>query len=145
MPAGDAWHVAQRWMRKAENDLRNVVIVLAAEDPPLDTVCFHAQQAAEKYLKALLTCHGIPFGRTHDLSLLVDRLPPDSGVPGAVGDLEEPSHAAVEARYPGPDDDIDRALAEHLVEQALCVRSAVTAELAAFSPAGREGWPGEPA
>jgi len=42
------------WVRKAELDFQTVVR-LVAEDNFRDIVVFHAQQAAEKYLKALLT------------------------------------------------------------------------------------------
>ena len=43
------------WVEKAEHDLRNAEYVLTlAERRPFDTVCFHCQQCAEKYLKALL-------------------------------------------------------------------------------------------
>ena len=45
-PAVDAW------IRKAENDFKNIRATLVRADPAWDTVCFHAQQAAEKYLKA---------------------------------------------------------------------------------------------
>jgi HEPN domain-containing protein len=44
---------------------------LAAEEVPWDTVCFHAQQAAEKMLKALLVFHGQLPPRTHDLVALL--------------------------------------------------------------------------
>jgi HEPN domain-containing protein len=40
---------------------------------PWDTVCFHAQQAAEKLLKALLVAHEDVVSRTHDLSALFGR------------------------------------------------------------------------
>jgi hypothetical protein len=40
------------WLRKADHDLLNIRNNLAAKDIPWDTVCFHAQQAAEKVLKA---------------------------------------------------------------------------------------------
>ena len=40
------------WIRKAENDLKNIRASLVRADPAWDKVCFHAQQAAEKYLKA---------------------------------------------------------------------------------------------
>lgn len=42
------------WVLKAEHDLLNIENNLAAREIPWDTVCFHAQQCAEKYLKALL-------------------------------------------------------------------------------------------
>ena len=47
--------VVRGWVEKAEHDLRNAEYVLSMEhDCPTDTVCFHCQQCAEKYLKALL-------------------------------------------------------------------------------------------
>lgn len=46
------------WGRKAEHDLLNIQNNLAASNVPWDTVCFHAQQAAEKLLKAFLIHHG---------------------------------------------------------------------------------------
>lgn len=47
----------QAWLRKADNDLLNAENNLAATRAPWDTVCFHAQQAAEKVLKAFLVFH----------------------------------------------------------------------------------------
>jgi HEPN domain-containing protein len=40
-------------------------------------VCFHAQQAVEKLLKALLVFAGVPFARTPDVIQLVQLLPGD--------------------------------------------------------------------
>jgi HEPN domain-containing protein len=46
------------WIAKAENDLLNVENNLLASRVPWDTVCFHAQQVAEKLLKAFLVFRG---------------------------------------------------------------------------------------
>jgi len=120
------------WIRKAESDLKNIELVLPAPDAPLDTVCFHAQQAAEKYLKALLTFHSIPFRKTHDLPELVLLLPRDSLVPPAVGDLTKLTYAAVALRYPSSptETEYDRWVAEDMVRQAYTVRTAVRDDLA---------------
>ncbi len=59
--------LAKRWFQKAENDLLNVQNNLNAEHYPSDTVCFHCQQAAEKYLKGFLAWHKVAFAKTHDL------------------------------------------------------------------------------
>jgi HEPN domain-containing protein len=60
------------WVEKAEHDLRNATHTLTLEeDCPFDTVCFHAQQCVEKYLKALLTLRQIEFSKTHDLTELL--------------------------------------------------------------------------
>lgn len=56
--------------RKAENDWENASSGLA-HDVPLDTVCFHIQQTAEKLLKALLASRGIEYPLTHDLRRLL--------------------------------------------------------------------------
>jgi len=120
----------QAWIHKAENDFRNIELVLPAPDAPFDTVCFHAQQAAEKYLKALLVFLSIPFGRTHDLPELVALLPVDCLVQSEVGDLTELTDAAVATRYPGDIEEYDRATTESMVQTAYGVRSAVLKELA---------------
>ncbi len=68
--------VVSEWVAKAENDLKNAVLVLrAGKHCPTDTVCFHAQQVVEKYLKALLTMHGIPFPKTHNIRKLIEIVP----------------------------------------------------------------------
>ena len=59
------------WLLKAESDLANVRMCLAAEQA-LDTACFHAQQAAEKFIKAYLTAHDIDFPFVHNLEKLVE-------------------------------------------------------------------------
>jgi HEPN domain-containing protein len=58
------------WVAKAGNDLLNIDNNLRSTDVPWDTVCFHAQQVAEKLLKAILAAHGEIVPRTHDLSAL---------------------------------------------------------------------------
>jgi len=110
-------NLVTEWTRKAKNDLKTARLVLSAEDGPLDTVCFHAQQVAEKALKALLTHQGTPFSKTHSLQLLLDML--------AVPDLEAYREAciilsgyAVEARYPGDSADPEREEAEQAVKMA---------------------------
>lgn len=47
-------------------------ILRRAAESPLETTLFHAQQAAEKTIKAVLVHHGIVFRRTHDLIELFD-------------------------------------------------------------------------
>jgi len=56
MPADErVVSVVRGWVQKAESDLKTAVLVLhAGEEGLADTVAFHAQQCAEKYLKALL-------------------------------------------------------------------------------------------
>jgi HEPN domain-containing protein len=59
------------WVRKAENDWKAIRACLHGSDPPWDAVCFHAQQAAEKFLKAFLVAHRVVPPRVHDLVKLL--------------------------------------------------------------------------
>ncbi len=61
---------------KAEEDI-SAAKTLAADSPPLkNTACFHCQQAAEKYLKALLQELGMAVPKTHVLEDLLNLLLP---------------------------------------------------------------------
>jgi len=62
--------LARGWWRKGENDLANARLCVAANQA-LDTACFHAQQATEKYLKAYMAFNGIEFPFIHNLEKLV--------------------------------------------------------------------------
>jgi HEPN domain-containing protein len=65
--------IVSEWIEKAEDDFHVAEReVRARTDPSYDAVCFHAQQCAEKYLKALLSRHGIAFRPIHDLEVLLD-------------------------------------------------------------------------
>jgi HEPN domain-containing protein len=63
--------VIEEWIFKAEGDFttaeRELSVTVA---PNFDAVCFHAQQCAEKYLKALLIVRGVTPPKIHDLAQL---------------------------------------------------------------------------
>ncbi len=116
----------RQWIERAEDDLRNAEHTLRLkENCPLWTVCFHAQQCAEKYLKGLLILRSIDFPKTHDLVVLLNL----AGGPQAVGvdllDVEPLNRYPVEARYPGDWDPVDRGEAEQSVGMARKVREVV--------------------
>jgi len=63
------------WVTKAEGDFAMVEReARARKSPSYDGLCFHAQQCAEKYLKALLCEAAMEIPRTHDLVALLERL-----------------------------------------------------------------------
>ena len=64
--------LTRQWIDRAESDLLNVANNVAAEQVPWDTVCFHCQQAVEKYLKAVLVILEEQVPRIHDLEQLLD-------------------------------------------------------------------------
>lgn len=118
------------WVEKAESDLKNVGLALrGGEDCPTDTVAFHAQQCAEKYLKALLTYHGIDFPKTHDLEVLVKLLRGKARIDLAADEQRRLSLYATVTRYPGDYEPITLAEAKQAVALAKRVRRAVRLEL----------------
>ena len=90
-----------KWLFKARNDLKVAEneIKLSSEDMVTDAICFHSQQAVEKYLKAYLIFVNIDFKRSHNLEYLleicIDKDDDFSSL--EIGDL---SFYAVEVRYP---------------------------------------------
>ncbi|PSQ94091.1 MAG: DNA-binding protein, partial [Bacteroidetes bacterium QH_2_63_10] len=65
-----------------------------------ETLCFHAQQAAEKAIKAVLLAEERSFPYTHDLQQLLERLPDKVTVPSFVQEAVELTKYAVLSRYP---------------------------------------------
>jgi HEPN domain-containing protein len=94
-------HTAQ-WVRKAEEDADVARSLSAQATPPRDAICFHCQQAIEKYLKALLQELGAAVPKTHDLEGLLDLLVPhDRTLDKLRRRLKLLQRYAVEYRYPG--------------------------------------------
>ena len=119
-------HLTRQWIEKAEEDLLNAEhTLILGEDCPLGTVCFHGQQCAEKYLKALLTFHGADFPKTHDLLDLHNHVPESAKVIINLTELSEINRFSVEARYPGDWEPITRSDAENAVSVACKIREAV--------------------
>ncbi|MBM4040923.1 MAG: HEPN domain-containing protein [Planctomycetes bacterium] len=99
------------WVAKAEGDWRTAGRELRApENPNYDAACFHAQQCAEKYLKAVLAEAGVSFRKTHDLALLLDlALPLQPSWEELRDTLDRLAVLGTEARYPGLIADADAA------------------------------------
>jgi len=104
--------LTQEWVEKAEADLQVARLTLETVNEALAfTVCFHAQQCAEKYLKAYLTEHKIVFPRTHDMTdLLGLALPHDTEFESIRDDLLLVDQYSVEVRYPGRNATWDEAI-----------------------------------
>lgn len=122
--------VVGEWVAKAENDLKNAAHTLELEeDCPTDTVCFHAQQCAEKYLKAFLVSVGADFPRTHDMETLVALLPAGIAVGLAVTEQRRLTTYATVNRYPGDYEPISLTEARQAVKIARRVRRALRRHL----------------
>jgi HEPN domain-containing protein len=98
----DVLLVVQQWVQKAENDLQTAGFLLQLEEEgPTDSICFHAQQCVEKHLKALLVFHGVEFPRTHNLGVLIARLPQQTRPRLTIEEQELLTEYATTTRYPG--------------------------------------------
>jgi HEPN domain-containing protein len=87
------------------------------------TLCFHAQQCVEKYVKALLVLHGIEFSRIHHISALVALLPVRVRPDLTPEEQERLTDYAVSARYPGDYEPIPLAEARQAVQIARRART----------------------
>jgi len=88
------------WLRHAHSDLELARLNLPA-GVLLEDLCFHAQQAAEKALKAVFVAGKISSPRTHSIRMLIDLIPEDLDVPQSVQDASALTDYAVLSRYPG--------------------------------------------
>jgi HEPN domain-containing protein len=90
------------WVEKAEEDFVLAKSSLRRKKPLLTGACFHAQQCAEKYMKALLVSKNAVFPKTHDL-LMLNNLCSDAGIFLEIDPklLHTLTDYAVRTRYPG--------------------------------------------
>lgn len=111
------------WLRYARSDLA-LARVQRPADVLLDTLCFHAQQAAEKSLKAVLLLQGIRFPYTHDIARLITLV--SEAVVSWPEELDQASglsEYAADVRYPGSRESIS----EEDYRQALTIAEQVFA------------------
>jgi HEPN domain-containing protein len=101
----------KEWVRKAEEDYEvALTLVRKRTSPTPNAVCFHCQQCAEKYLKALLVKGGVMFSRTHDLRELRRlALGVEPSVDLVTDLLLQLNPYAVELRYPGEEATVQEA------------------------------------
>jgi HEPN domain-containing protein len=112
------------WLEDAESDL---AMAESTSRRPVRWThrCFHAQQAAEKAIKAVLISCGIDPPKGHNIGLLLDLLPPEVVWPPAADDVADLSRHATVTRYPGAYEQITkerfevaRSLAQAVVDWA---------------------------
>ena len=91
------------WLEKADSDLLCIENNITASRVPWDAVVFHAQQAGEKVLKALLVAAGVTVPRTHDLVALLSQVRSAGfDIAAARADVEVLSRFGAAVRYPDP-------------------------------------------
>lgn len=119
--------VAKEWMAKGDNDLKNASHTLKLGDRcPTDTVCFHAQQCVEKYLKAFLVIIKKEFPRTHDVEVLLSLIPKNIHISLAIEEQRKLTEYATVMRYPGPYEPISLMEAKQAVKLARQVKGKIS-------------------
>ena len=123
--------LARQWLEKAAGDLTSAQHLLTLPDSKcrFDVVCFHAQQCAEKSLKAFLILHKIPFERIHDLGELLELCTMDPKLIRELDRIDALTPYAVETRYPGEWEPFDRPKAKEAVALARKVYEAIESRL----------------
>lgn len=112
---------AKEWLQRAQGNL-----ALAEVKKPTDTawedLCFQAQQAAEKALKAVLQYKGVVFPYTHDLQKLIELLVNNGiDVPLDIISASVLSRYASQYRYPGDYDPVSEKEYRHAIANARIV------------------------
>ena len=93
---------ALAWVNYAEEDLIMAKSALKRRKPLTTASCFHSQQCAEKYLKAILVAKDVEFPKTHDLLILNTLCSTADIITGLTKEsLGRLSGYAVHTRYPG--------------------------------------------
>lgn len=91
---------AQRLFRLALRDQETFALLLPMPRASLAAIGFHAQQAAEKALKAVAVLRHIEYQRTHDLTALANAILESGGeLPLSINELRNLNPFAVEFRY----------------------------------------------
>ena len=126
----DTEHLAetQRGLSYAREDLEAAEALVEQQTVVPRHICWLAQQAAEKALKAVLIFLEVEFPWRHDLDALRNLIPTDWEVKEKHPDLAELTEWAVEARYPGDWPDATEADARLATAQARAVWESVCAD-----------------
>jgi HEPN domain-containing protein len=115
--------LTSEWVLKADADFATASReIRVRKSPNYDAVCFHAQQCAEKYLKAVLQEAEVPFGKTHHLIALLDLvLGIDRSWELLRPQLQSLNAYSVSVRYPG--EVADKGTAREALRLAKMIRS----------------------
>ena len=97
------------WLRRARSNLARAKAHCGLDEVLYEDLCFDAQQAAEKSIKALLLHKKVSFTRTHDILSLLTLLDQNGlEVPEEIRQVDNLTAYAVDTRYPGQSEDVTR-------------------------------------
>ena len=132
MPATDRdiRNKVRQWMLYGDEDLLMARHGLTLKSSaPYRLIAYHAQQCAEKYLKAFLVSRSIDFPFTHNLGRLIELAQQKRNWPESLLDAEILTPYAITARYPGEDEPVSCEEANHAIAVAEQTRELLRAAL----------------
>ena len=92
---------SKEWLDFAVMDYQSAEFLMQMRPVPLEIVCYHCEQAAEKMLKGFLVYHNVDVPKTHDLGQLCELCGNiDSTFEDIIGICLDLSPYAVQVRYP---------------------------------------------
>ncbi len=126
----DIRNKARQWLAFAAEDLTLARHALSmGADCPYRLVAYHAQQCAEKSLKAFLVFHRDDFPFTHNISALLERCEPYANWTTQLDRADELTPYAIAVRYPGVYETVTAEQAREAVTIAANVYELIRSEL----------------
>ena len=126
-----------QWLEKAERDFDAAQQLLRESDRFREIIAFHCQQAAEKYLKALLVRHQVEFPKTHDIRKLLWWVATiDPQLAESLSDADALTPFGVEVRYPSDTPELLPGSEAAVFETARRVKDSVMALLQPYLAGG---------
>jgi HEPN domain-containing protein len=129
-PSPETINKVMQWLAFADDDLETATYVMGYNSgAPYRIIAFHAQQCAEKCLKAYLVYHNVDFPYTHNIRRLLKLCNKYANWPHILEQAKELTPYAITARYPGEDEEVSEAEAKKAIDIAQQVRNHVRIDL----------------
>ena len=129
-PDPDILKTVAQWLRFADEDLNMASDALSCgRSRSYRLIAYHAQQCAEKCLKAYLVFHSEDFPYTHNIRRLLKLCGKHAAWTQDIKEAEELTPYAITTRYPGEDAEVTEAEANEAIKIARRVRDRVRTEL----------------
>ena len=119
------------WLDKAQKALLSAIHESTFTDSVLESICFHCQQAVEKFLKAYLIFLGIEFSKTHEIGELITLCEQkDHAISMVKEEADQLTDYSVDIRYPDSTLFIDVNEAKEAINIAMKVKEYVLSKIA---------------
>ncbi|MEK7658318.1 MAG: HEPN domain-containing protein [Patescibacteria group bacterium] len=120
----------KNWFLRADEDLALIDVILKRENSLFNPVCFHAQQAGEKYLKGFLAYHDLHVRKVHDLEILIeDCIKIEKSFETLKDSVMFLNQFYIESRYPDDYIKFSRSDAEKANESAIKIKKFILGKI----------------